>query len=467
MRDITKNVNYRQYVLATIGIAFLARLLWAALVPVIPVSDSHDYQTFALNLVQYGVFGWNAEQPTAYFPPGTSAAYALIYLVFGSGQWAIKCFNLAVGILIVFLTIELGSRWFNRAVAIIAGLLVALWPVLIEYTTIMGSELLFAAALLGVLLLFDSICSNERHSKLQVVALGCLIGLASLLRPPALFLPAVLASAFYVQKRQIILSLKLLSITIVFMLIVIMPWAARNYVLFGELVLTSSSGGANLWMGNNPTTTGFYQDPPPLDASMNEAQRDRYLRKEALVYIMQAPAAFATRTVVKALRLYERETIGVAWNAQGIQHTFGRLGGTAIKVASQAFWMGALLLFGIGCYLSSRQGFASFAGHPGIAMLGYFSAIYATFVIQDRYHVPTDPVMAIFAAYAIFRIVQVVPSRFWLFGLVQLRQDETELAMPAQGSKQLTQESSQPVIPAHPFRDDEFSMRRDPMLPQK
>jgi 4-amino-4-deoxy-L-arabinose transferase-like glycosyltransferase len=440
MWDITKNANYMRHVLVIIGIAFLARFLWAALLPVIPVSDSHDYQTFALNLVQYGVYGWNAKQPTAYFPPGTSAAYALIYLVFGSGQWAIKCFNLAMGILIVFLTVELGSRWFNRAVAIIAGLLVALWPVLIEYTTIIGSELLFAAALLGVLLLFDTICSNERHLKLLTVALGCLIGLASLLRPPALLLPAVLASAFYVQKRQIIPSLKLLSITIVFMLIVIMPWSARNYALFGELVLTSSSGGANLWMGNNPTTTGFYQDPPSLDAGMNEAQRDRYLRKDAVTYIMQAPAAFATRTVVKALRLYERETIGVAWNAQGIQHTFGSVGGTAIKVASQAFWMGALLLFGIGCYLSSRQGFASFAGHPGIATLGYFSFIYATFVIQDRYHVPTDPIMAIFAAYAIFRIAQVIPSRFWPFGPMRSRQEEAELATlaQAQGSKQST-----------------------------
>jgi 4-amino-4-deoxy-L-arabinose transferase-like glycosyltransferase len=422
MRDATKNVNDMRHLLAILGIAFLARFLWAALVPVIPVSDSYDYHTFALNLVQYSVFGWDAKEPTAYFPPGTSAAYALIYLVFGSGQWAIKCFNLAIGILIVFLTVELGSRWFNRAVAIIAGLLVGMWPVLIEYTTIIGSELLFAAALLGVLLLFDKICSNERHFKLLAVALGSLIGLASLLRPPALLLPAVLALVFYVQKRKIIPSLKLVSITTVFMLIVIMPWSARNYALFGEFVLTSTSGGADLWMGNNPTTTGFYQDPPSLNAGMNEAQKDRFLRKEAVTYIMQAPAAFATRIVVKALRLYERETIGVWWNAQGIKRTFGSLGGTAIKVASQAFWMGALLLFGIGCYFSSRQGFASFAFHPGIATLAYFTLVYATFIIQDRYHVPTDPIMAIFAAYAIFQIAPVASSRFWPFGPMPLRQ---------------------------------------------
>ena len=185
--------------------------------------------------------------------------------------------------------------------------------------------------------------------------------------------------------------------------------------LFGELVLTSTSGGANLWMGNNPATTGFYQNPPDYPG-MNEVQLDRRLGNDAVAYIKQAPAAFATRTVVKALRLYERETIGVAWNRPGIEGTFGSLGVSAIKVVSQAFWMGALLLFVIGCYFSSRQGFASFACHPAIATLAYFTVIYAIIVVQDRYHVPTDPIVATFAAYAISQIVPVSSSRFWPFG---------------------------------------------------
>jgi hypothetical protein len=420
-----QKVNGVQHILpiyAVLGIALLARFLWAAAVPVIPVSDSYDYHTLALNLVHHGVYGWSSKEATAAWPPGTSAAYALIYSVFGSGQWAIKCFNLAIGVLIVFLTVELGSRWFNRTVGIIAGLLVGLWPVLIEYTTIIASEMLFAAALLGVLCLFDEICSNERHFKLLTVLLGCLIGFASLLRPTAILLPALLASVFYLQKRKIIPSLKLVSITTVLMLIILMPWSARNYALFGELVLTSTSGGANLWMGNNPTTTGFYQTPPDY-AGMSEVQINRRLGDDAIAYIKQAPAAFATRTVVKAFRLYERETIGAWWNAHGIERTFGSPGVTAVKVISQAYWTGMLLLFGIGCYFAVRQGFSSFACHPGIATLAYFSIVYAIFVIQDRYHVPTDPIMAIFAAYAIFRIAPVASSRFWPFAPMPSRQE--------------------------------------------
>jgi 4-amino-4-deoxy-L-arabinose transferase-like glycosyltransferase len=437
---------------AILGIALIVRFLWAAVVPVIPVSDPHDYHIFALNLVQHGVYGWSPDQPSAAWPPGTSAAYALIYSIFGFGQWAIKWFNLAIGVLIVLLTVELGSRWFNRAVGIVAGLLVALWPVFIEYTTIVASEMLFTAALLGVLLVFDEICSHEGHFSLLAAVLGGLIGCASLIRPTAILLPALVTSVYYVHKRKVIPSLKLISITTVLTLIVLLPWSARNYALFGEVVLTSTSGGANLWMGNNPATTGGYQKPPDLEG-MNEVQLDRFFRNEAVTYITQAPTAFVTRTVVKALRLYERETIGVWWNARGIERTFGNLGGIAIKVASQAFWMGALLLFLIGCYFSSRQGFASFACHPAIATLAYFTIVYATFVIQDRYHIPTNPIMAIFAAYGIFQIVPVVSCRFWSFRPLLLRQAGTASSRrgACASSKESTQSSDQPAMPARPF----------------
>jgi hypothetical protein len=103
---------------------------------------------------------------------------------------------------------------------------------LIEYTTTVTR---FAAALLGVLLLFDEICSNERHFTLPAVVLGGLAGFACLLRPTAILFPAHLTSVFYVQKRKIISSLKRISITAAFVLIILMPGSARNYALFGEL----------------------------------------------------------------------------------------------------------------------------------------------------------------------------------------------------------------------------------------
>ncbi|MCT6632058.1 hypothetical protein, partial [Staphylococcus aureus] len=56
---------------------------WGWAVPVGPISDSHAYDTFARNLVQYGVFGWTADRPFAFWPPGTSMLYAAVYALFG------------------------------------------------------------------------------------------------------------------------------------------------------------------------------------------------------------------------------------------------------------------------------------------------------------------------------------------------------------------------------------------------
>ena len=55
-----------------VGIALLLRVVWAALVPVVPQSDGMASDTCARNLVNHGVFGWNPAEPFAYWPPGTS-----------------------------------------------------------------------------------------------------------------------------------------------------------------------------------------------------------------------------------------------------------------------------------------------------------------------------------------------------------------------------------------------------------
>jgi 4-amino-4-deoxy-L-arabinose transferase-like glycosyltransferase len=414
----SKDTGWAWTLPAILGIALLVRLVWAALIPVIPLSDSAEYHRFALHIVNDGIYGWEADRPTAYWPPGTSAAYAVVYWLFGPGQWTIKLFNIATGMLVVFLTFELATRWFDRTVAAVAALLVAIWPVLVEYTTIIGSELLFAAATLGILLLFDRVCRAGTRFGWLAVALGILIGLAALVRAPALLLPFVLTLVFFVQKRALAASLRLFFIVAAFALVVVTPWTVRNYNVFGQVVALSTSGGANLWMGNNPETTGFYQPPPSFDPALNEAEADQIMKNKAVAYIKEAPVAFVVRTVIKAIRLYQGETIGVWWNAEGIEGVFGITTRIVLKVLSQAFWMGAAGLFAIGCYLFARQGLSSFVFHPGIVTMVYFTLIYAIFVIQDRYHIPTNPVMAAFAGYAVVRLAAASGWRFWPFRLI-------------------------------------------------
>jgi 4-amino-4-deoxy-L-arabinose transferase-like glycosyltransferase len=401
---------FSRFLIGILAFALVVRVIWAFFVPVIHVSDPDAYDRLAKTIIQHGVYGWTKDNPTAYYPIGTSAFYASVYWLLGTSEWAIKFVNLCLGLVIVFLTIQLSLQWFDRRISLIAGALVAAWPVFIQYTTILASELIFTIALLGALFLFEKVLKANSRLWLLAILTGCLAAVSSLIRPTALFLPAVLGIVFAWQKRNFFLTMKLVALMAVAMISVMTPWIYRNYKLFNEPISGSSSAGANFWMGNNPNTTGFYEPPPQFDSTLNEAQIDAELRREAIAYIKERPLAFIGRTLVKAVRLYERETIGISWNAEGLQQTFGSRSLIIVKVISQIYWSVALVLFAWGCALYSSASFASPSLNSGLVVMAYSTALYAIIVIQDRYHIPTNPIMAPFAACAIAHLFSRLPK---------------------------------------------------------
>lgn len=394
-----------------VATAFLLRVAWIAVVPVFPISDSAAYQTFARNLVNHGTYGWTADAPSAYWPIGTSGIYAALYAVAGSSATSVVIFNLAAGTALVALSIIANHLWFDATTGLISGALVALWPVFIQYTTIVGSEVPFAIAILIALIFFRTIHERTSLDILTTFVLGLVLGGAALLRPVSAIFPLVLVPALLWRSRQWRTAIIFAAVAIAGVLTAIGPWAARNYSVFGQLVPFSTSAGANLWMGNNPATTGFYQTPPPAPPGMNEAAYDQTLRAEALQYIRDEPLAFVLRSVVKALRLYERETIGVAWNAEGLSRAVPQPYVALIKLFSQAYWLALLAMFCAGCWIRLRRCGVSVLFHPFLMVIAGSTAFYAMFVIQDRYHIPTNPLMAGFAAIALLQLVRRLAGR--------------------------------------------------------
>src|SRR6266700_7093161 len=93
-RSVDRSVVEERWHLKIALIVLLAaalRLVWSLLVDVIPLSDSHAYDVFARNLLEFQVFGWTGDHPFAFWPPGTSFLYAAIYWVLG-----INFFNIVV-----------------------------------------------------------------------------------------------------------------------------------------------------------------------------------------------------------------------------------------------------------------------------------------------------------------------------------------------------------------------------------
>ena len=96
--------RWRRLAFAIVCVAICVRAIWAMAVPVVPVSDSVAYDTFASNLANGDGYGWRPESPTAYWPVGTSAMYALLYAMFGHVYWPIVFFNIVLGVGIVALS---------------------------------------------------------------------------------------------------------------------------------------------------------------------------------------------------------------------------------------------------------------------------------------------------------------------------------------------------------------------------
>ena len=131
--------------------ALLIRVVWTACVPVVPVSDGVLYDAFAQSMVAGHGYAFADGTMTEYWPFGTSAIYALLYYIFGVHTWVVPDFQALLGTTIVGLTWRLSYNALGPKVAALAAWLTAGWPLLVEFTTIYASELLFIALVLTAL----------------------------------------------------------------------------------------------------------------------------------------------------------------------------------------------------------------------------------------------------------------------------------------------------------------------------
>ncbi|MBC8057220.1 MAG: hypothetical protein H7Y61_11650 [Rhizobiales bacterium] len=280
-----------------------------------------------------------------------------------------------------------------------AAWFVALWPVLIEFTTILASELMFVALVLAAL----NVWVSER---LRPVARACLWGTliagATYVRPTAWPLLVIFPVCGWLVDRRWRAAALTLVVSGVTAALLFAPWVYRNYQLFDRFVLVAANGGPNLWMGNNPASSGGYM-PLPERAFANEVERDRFYGSEAVAYIKNNPLAYLRLAVRRAVITYDRETIGVVWNEAGITGRFGPGALQPLKLLSTAYWWPMLLLGAWGVWRTVRKGQAARVW-PLLAALGFFGVVPILTVGQDRYHVPIDPLLAIFASWAVLEL---------------------------------------------------------------
>lgn len=165
--------------------------------------------------------------------------------------WSAKLLNgyegpLALQILIGGLVPLLGMAIARRlrvagAVVFSAGIVLALEPYSILFSTFFYPETMFTVFLLSAILL--ALRYYERPHPALFAASGALLGLATLCKPTAQFLPLLLVAvaAWHFRRELRRHAMALLLCAGAFVLIV-SPWALRNYAQFGIIGISPQTG---------------------------------------------------------------------------------------------------------------------------------------------------------------------------------------------------------------------------------
>jgi len=399
----------------TLILALVLRLAWAAVVPVEPFSDCGVYDQLARNIAAGQGYAFEPGKPTAFWAVGTSAVLAVVYKVFGHdyGYWPVVVLNVLVGVATVWLTMMLSRHWFGALAGLATGLLMAIWPGQIQFTTLTASAPLFNLCVVAALF----VESRDRWSPgVRAVLTGVALAAASYVRPVSLLLPAILIWCRLVGpeagRRRPLAVLAEAAVVVVVMAALIAPWTIRNAKAFGRPVLISTNGGPNLWMGNNPNSTGGYMPLPDEVEGMSEVDREEFLKSQAKEYILENPRAFVVGLAKKWVLLHDRENIGVVWNQEGLIRSFGPGSLTPLKVVSSGYWWGVMLLAFCGVAAAlSRLGVVSCLGLAPLVLWGYFMAVHVVVVGGDRYHYPSVPMIAALAGLGAVAVLDRVRAR--------------------------------------------------------
>jgi len=338
---------------------------------------------------------------------------ALVYLVCGTGITAPQLLQLGLNLLTVWLVWRLARRAADGPTALLAAALFAFYGPPVLYANLLLLETVLTALVATAALL--AVRAAEAPTPRRLAGLGAVIAVAAVARGNALLLLAtvpLLALPPLPGRRGRWRGAAALWLGAV---LVIAPVTLRNVLVGRDLVLLTSNGGLNLFIGQEPSYRGLYgpTDPEagltsslfdPTGAHQLESREGRELRpsevsrrftRRALERVRRDPAGAAVRTALKGYRF---------WN-----------GYEQPQLAAWDFWRGrapVLRLLPVPFLLLAA------CGLPGLALLRpparrvvvvfalTWWASLLPFFTTDRYRFPVTPLLAVSAAACLVTLVR-------------------------------------------------------------
>ena len=401
----------RKAMWTVLAVALVVRVVWLLNVNTMPVTDFYWYFERAVGIASgegYSVDG----TATAYWPVGYPAFLSVFFRALSPTITFAKLRNLLLVLGSIGLTFRLAHRLFHsNAVAVVSALLLSFHLNWIAYTGVLASEPLYAfLTLWGTWVLLTG--GNDKG---RWTIGGLLFGLAALVRPQAVLLPAIVLWCTSRYDGDVTAPLRLRSAmrAAYFMVaLALIPWAARNVAVFRAPVVVTTNMGDNLLIGNNPDATGGYMNPELLGvdfSGMSEPERDSASRKAAVDHIVSHPWRTVRLWPAKLMNTFGRATDGPYWGFMKVAGQLTVPGAGEDKAqylaarSYSAWYHGSLMLLFLvavpGLALMRRR-FGRSLRYPvtGLAMVGYIALLSMAFFGNPRFAFPVMPFVSMYAA---------------------------------------------------------------------
>lgn len=251
------------WIVAILAVALAARSFWVAYAPVDPTerlsgADMQFYHGAAVALAEgEGYVNPQSGTNTAQWPPGYPFLLAGLYWLFGPSMPAAWITNIILGALTCVALYIVGCLMAGQRVGAIAGLLLAVFPGHVFFSSLLLSEILFTfLTVVAMVVMLLVARRGEDGSIPRLIVLGLIVGAAALVRGQGLFLVVVAGLLWWLYTADWERALQWTTVVLLTCVAVIVPWSIRNYVAMNGFVFISTNGGNNLWMGNHEGANG-------------------------------------------------------------------------------------------------------------------------------------------------------------------------------------------------------------------
>jgi 4-amino-4-deoxy-L-arabinose transferase-like glycosyltransferase len=350
----------------------------------------------------------DALHPDLYLSPLLPALGGLVYVLDAHWTGLAKACSIGLGVVLVGLVFAVGATLFGTTAGLIAAGIFAVYPPAIYYSSRWSTENLCAIFLLAGLACLVQL--RRRPAATPALLAGVALGLSCLARSAAMAQTIVFAGWMILQRGRLVRKATLLFL--VGNLLVLAPWAVRNYRLTEVPNPLTFFGPYNVWLGMNESMYRMYaagDDPGFRDAM-------RGLHETELPARIRELEASGRRDVRSVNRYWLTEAFRFASENRGkaisiVGHRllhFWRLAPNRATASAAVVWA-SLLSFGPVMALALVSVIAIRRARDALLIASTAGAWLASlpFVFSLRYRFPVvDPYLVILASPALLWIAQ-------------------------------------------------------------